>query len=77
MKKLLQIFEDDVGAISFMRVFGAMTLLIVLGVWVWGNARAGAYVPLGGYEAGIITAVIAGKAVQARFEYGHQGGSDV
>lgn len=70
MKRLLQIFEDDVGLLSFMRVSGFLVLSVILSMWILGNIRAGAYVPMGAYEAGIITAVIVGKAVQANIEYG-------
>lgn len=68
--RLGQFFQDDVGAFSLMRLMTFLAFAVVLGVWVWGNLSAGHYVPLGYSEAGIITAAIAGKAAQARFEYG-------
>lgn len=70
MKRFVQIFEDDVGALSFMRVSGFVVLSVILGVWALGNIRSGQYVPLGAYDAGIITAVITAKVVQAKIEYG-------
>lgn len=65
-----QFFVDDVGAFSCMRLLTFAVTVAVLAVWVYGNLRAGAYVPLGPSEAGVIAAAVGGKAVQARFEYG-------
>ena len=78
--KLPEFFADDTGALSCMRLMAFLAFLSVLGVWIWGNLAAGPYVPLGYAEAGIITAAFAGKAAQARFEYGgygysHNGGA--
>lgn len=67
---LKQFFVDDAGELSCMRLMAFLAFAVVLGVWVWGNLVAGTYVPLGYAEAGIVTAAIAGKAAQARFEYG-------
>jgi hypothetical protein len=65
-----QFFVDDTNQYSCMRLMAFIAFVSVLGVWVWGNVTAGHYVPLGYAEAGIITAAFAGKAAQARFEYG-------
>lgn len=70
MKRLLEFFQDDVGALSFMRFAAFVVLAVILGVWVWGNLAEGRYVPLGVSEAGIVMAVIAGKVIQAKIEYG-------
>ena len=65
-----QFFVDDAGECSCMRLLVFVILLFVLALWAWGCFMAGAYIPLGYAEAGIISSAIAGKAVQARFEYG-------
>ena len=53
-----------------MRLLALLVTCSVLGVWIWANITAGHYVPLGGAEAGLISAVAGGKAVQGYFEYG-------
>lgn len=65
-----QFFVDDAGECSCMRLIAFLVLVVVLGLWVWGCITAGTYVPLGYAEAGLLSSVFAGKAVQARFEYG-------
>lgn len=65
-----QFFVDDAGECSCMRLMTFLVLLFVLALWAWGCFMAGTYIPLGYAEAGIISSAIAGKAVQARFEYG-------
>lgn len=67
---ILEFFKDDGGALSCMRLLVFAVTLIVLAVWIWGNLRAGQYVPLGASEAGIIGAAVGGKAAQSYFEYG-------
>lgn len=56
-----------------MRLVVFLVLVFVLALWAWGCFTAGRYIPLGYAEAGIISSAIAGKAVQARFEYGLPG----
>jgi hypothetical protein len=74
MKNWGDFFLDDAGRRSCMRLLCFVATLGVLGVWVWGNARAGCYVPLGYAESGLLAALCGGKALQGYFEYG--GGDD-
>jgi hypothetical protein len=53
-----------------MRLMCLCVTVSVLAVWIWGNVRAGQYVPLGYAEAGLLGAAHGGKALQSRFEYG-------
>ena len=71
--RLRRFFVDDAGECSYMRLMAFLVLLFVLALWAWGCFMAGTYIPLGYAEAGIISSAIAGKAVQARFEYGLSG----
>lgn len=68
-----EFFRDDYGEYSCMRLMCMLVDVVVLGLWIWGNVRAGQYVPLGPYEAGLLGAAHGCKAVQGKFEYG--GGS--
>ena len=67
---ILEFFKDDDGAFSCMRLLAFIVTMTVLVVWVWGNMRAGQYVPLGFAEAGAVSAAVGGKAAQGYFEYG-------
>ena len=71
--RMRQFFVDDAGECSCMRLMTFLVLLFVLALWAWGCFMAGTYIPLGYAEAGIVSSAIAGKAVQARFEYGLSG----
>ena len=68
--KLNQFFQDCSGQFSSMRLIGFLVILTILVVWVWANISSGQYIPLVYSEAGIITAVVGGKALQSRFEMG-------
>ncbi|MDR2745682.1 MAG: hypothetical protein LBB66_10905 [Desulfovibrio sp.] len=68
--KLGQFLVDDEGELSCMRLMCLLVDVSVLGVWIWGNIKAGQYVPLGYAEAGLLGAAHGGKALQGRFEYG-------
>lgn len=68
----MDFFKDDVGELSCMRLMCLVVTLAVLVVWIWGNWRAGGYVPLGYAEAGLLSAAHGCKAAQGRFEYGGQ-----
>lgn len=70
MGGLKQFFHDDAGALSCMRLLCFAVTVAVLAVWIWGNWRAGLYVPLGYAEAGLLGAAHGCKALQGRFEYG-------
>ena len=63
-------FVDDAGDYSCMRLLTFTVTAAVLGTWVWANLTSGHYVPLGYGECGIVTAALASKAGQAKFEYG-------
>ena len=67
---LRQFFVDDTGQYSCMRLSVLLVNMAVLGLWIWGNIRAGQYVPLGWAEAGLLGAANGSKSVQAGFEYG-------
>ena len=70
MRILAQFFKDDAGEFSCMRLMAFVVVLVVLIVWIWGNLKAGQYVPLGNAEAGLIGSAVLGKAAQGYFEYG-------
>lgn len=70
---LRQIFVDDTDQLSSMRVCCVLVTVVVLGVWVWGNWRAGGYVALGLHETTLLGIVYGAKSWQARSEYGHGG----
>ena len=65
-----QFLKDDSGQFSSMRLIGVLVISTILVVWVWANISSGTYCPLGYSEAGIIMAVVGGKALQSRFEMG-------
>ena len=67
---ILDFFKDDDGALSCMRLMAFMVTAVVLAMWVWGNLKAGHYVPMGFAEAGAVGAAHSGKAAQGYFEYG-------
>ena len=67
---VLEFFKDDDGALSCMRLLSFMVTGVVLTMWVWGNLKAGHYVPLGFAEAGAVSASVGSKAAQGYFEYG-------
>ena len=79
LRCIRQFFADNVGEFSCMRLMCFMVDATVLGMWVWGCFKAGAYIPLGYDAAGLIGAAHGTKAAQSRFEYGgvssisHQG----
>ena len=66
-------FTDDERRLSCMRLLCFLVVLAVLGVWLWGNAVAGQYVPLGYAEAGLIGPACGGKAAQGYFASGRPG----
>jgi hypothetical protein len=66
--KTRQFFEDDVGALSCMRLIFFLVNMVVLGVWAFANITSNQYVPLGYAEASILAASYGGKALQSRFE---------
>ena len=70
LARLGQFFKDDVGEFSCMRLLVFLTSAVVLGVWVWGNYRAGQYLPLGPYESALLGVSHGSKAAQAHIEYG-------
>lgn len=63
-------FLDDERRCSCMRLMCFIASAAVLCMWLWGNIRAGQYVPLGYAEAGVLVAACGGKAVHGYFEYG-------
>ena len=70
-----QFFVDDAGQLSCMRLMCFIVTVTVLGMWVWGCFKAGQYLPLGYADAGLLSAVHGGKALQGRYEYGGWPGS--
>ena len=70
------IFLDDEGCPSCMRLLAFVVVVVVLGVWGFSILRAGAYVPMGYAEAGLVGAAIGGKAWQAVSEYGNSTAKD-
>lgn len=70
MKGLKDFFLDDESRSSLMRLMCFLVTLTILLLWVWGNIRTGAYLPLGYAESGLLAALCGGKAMQGYFEYG-------
>lgn len=66
---LTQFLKDDSNAYSCIRLSTLVIAAVVLGAWVWGMWRAGAYIPLGYGEVGLLSASSLAKAIQAKFEY--------
>ena len=65
---LAQFLKDDTDAYSCMRLCNLVVTAVVLGAWVWGMWRAGAYIPPGYGEVGLLGASNLAKAYQAKFE---------
>ena len=70
MNFLKDFFLDDEGRCSLMRLMCFLVTLSVLALWLWGNLRAGQYLPLGYAESGLLASLGGGKALQGYFEYG-------
>lgn len=70
MSVLADFFLDDEGRCSLMRLMCFFITLVVLSLWLWGNLRAGQYLPLGYAESALLGTLCGGKALQGYFEYG-------
>lgn len=67
MKEFL---TDDSGSFSLMRLMMLFVVFSIIGCYIYGTIKSGAYIPMGMTEATVLSAVFASKAFQGYAEYG-------
>ena len=65
MNPLKQIFADDTGAISSMRVVFVLVVLMVVATWCVLSIRANAFVPIPPTVLGLVITAFGGKTLQS------------